>query len=174
MLTGAALLAMVFCAAAAILATRLLAAALWLAGSSALLAVALYALDAPYAGVIELSVGAGLVAVLFVFAIAVSGEEGMRARPHVPRWLAGGLVVVPVALLSLLLWQGDRTAPVSSAAAFHQVFWGDRALDALVQLVLLFATVLGVLRLVGSVTPRETEEPTAEEPAEAECEEVHA
>jgi NADH:ubiquinone oxidoreductase subunit 6 (subunit J) len=172
-LTGAALVGMVACAAAAIRAPRLLGAALWLAASSALLAVALYALGAPYAGVIELSVGAGLVAVLFVFAIAVAGEEGMRARPHVPRWLARGLVLAPTALLWLLLWQGSApAAPAAPAATFGQVFWGDRALDALVQLVLLFTTVLGVLNLVGPVggdrTTSGIEEPTPERVPERE------
>src|SRR5579859_905109 len=49
----------VLCALVAVRARRLIAAALWLAGTSAGLALTLYLLDAPYAAVIELSVGAG-------------------------------------------------------------------------------------------------------------------
>lgn len=69
-------------------ASRLIASGLWLAGSSALLATALYFLEAPYVAVIDLSVGAGLVAVLFGFAVMTAGDDGMRAAPGVSRWLA--------------------------------------------------------------------------------------
>jgi len=46
---------------------RLLISAIWLAVASALTAVMIYLLGAPQIAVIELSVGAGLVTVLFVF-----------------------------------------------------------------------------------------------------------
>ena len=54
MATGLALVASVLCPAAAMRASPLIASALWLAGSSALLATALYFLEAPYVAVIEL------------------------------------------------------------------------------------------------------------------------
>jgi len=55
------------CGVQAIRAKRLLAAALWLAGVSAAVATLMYSLGAYEVAVIELSVGAGLVTVLFVF-----------------------------------------------------------------------------------------------------------
>ena len=72
LLIVAALLA---CALQAVRGTRLLIAALWLAGASALTALMMFRLGAPEVAVIELSVGAGLVTVLFVFAINIAGEE---------------------------------------------------------------------------------------------------
>ena len=67
---------------------RLVRSALWLAGVSAMLSVVLYRLGAHEVAVIELSVGAGLVTVLMVFAIAIAGEDAMSLPPLVPRWLA--------------------------------------------------------------------------------------
>jgi len=66
---------MLICAIQAIRAERLLVSALWLAGCSALLALAIGLLGAPEVGVVELSVGAGLVTVIFVFAISIAGED---------------------------------------------------------------------------------------------------
>ncbi len=63
------------CALQAVRSRRLLMSALWLAGASALVALMMYLLGAPEVAVIELSVGAGLVTVLFVFAINIAGEE---------------------------------------------------------------------------------------------------
>lgn len=66
------------CAILAIRSKRLLISAIWLAVTSALVALMFYMLGAVQVAVIELSVGAGLVTVLFVFAINISGEEGMN------------------------------------------------------------------------------------------------
>ena len=63
---------------------RLLISALWLAGTSALAALMMYRLGAPEVAVIELSVGAGLVTVLFVFAINIAGEDTPSVRSLVP------------------------------------------------------------------------------------------
>ena len=54
---------------------RLITSALWLAGVSALLSVVFYLFGAHLVAVVELSVGAGLVTVLFAFAISVAGDE---------------------------------------------------------------------------------------------------
>jgi uncharacterized MnhB-related membrane protein len=81
MLTALLLTLAVFCGLRAIHAQRLVAAALWLAAVSALNAVVLYEMGAREAAVIELSVGAGLVTVLFVFAIGIAGDgQWTRAR----------------------------------------------------------------------------------------------
>jgi uncharacterized MnhB-related membrane protein len=81
------------CAIQAVRASRLLISALWLAGASALTALLMYLLGAPEVAVIELSVGAGLVTVLFVFAINIAGEERLDIMPVMPRPLAWLLVV---------------------------------------------------------------------------------
>ena len=79
------LVGMLLCAAMAIRAQKLLISALWLAGSSALVALWIYILGAPEIAVIELSVGAGLVTVLFVFAINIAGEGGVSPRVLISR-----------------------------------------------------------------------------------------
>lgn len=56
----------------AVLSRNLLRAALALGVGSAALAVIFFLLDAPYAGGFELSVGVGLISVLFIIAISLT------------------------------------------------------------------------------------------------------
>lgn len=180
--------AILLCAIQAIRATRLLAAALWLAGVSALLSTLLYLLEAPIIAAIELSVGAGLVTVLFVFAINIAGEQAGPFRALVPHPLAWGLVLLVVLLLGWLsLPLAGLSLPISEPA-FAAVLWEQRGVDMLVQIVLIFSGVLGVLGLLaeikspaGEVSPvQQVEipevEPPVVEPASPEpvLEEVHA
>ena len=60
----------------AVLSENLLRAAVALGVGSAALATLFFLLDAPYAGGFELSVGAGLISVLFI--VAISLTESMR------------------------------------------------------------------------------------------------
>ncbi len=69
-------------AVAAVLLKNLLRAAVALGVGSAALATLLFLLDAPYAGGFELSVGAGLISVLFI--IAISLTESMRSQDREP------------------------------------------------------------------------------------------
>ena len=73
---------MVVCAIVAVVSKNLLRAAIALGVGSATLAVIFFSLDAPYAGGFELSVGAGLVSVLFIVAISLS--EAMRGGRREP------------------------------------------------------------------------------------------
>jgi len=137
------------CAGMAIRAKRLLSAALWLAGVSALVSISLYRLGAHEVAVIELSVGAGLVTVLFVFAISLAGEEAMEARAVLPKPVAWGLMIVSAILLGwmTLPLRAGEGGPAEQAS-FATLLWQDRGLDVLVQIVLIFAGVLGVLGLL--------------------------
>ncbi len=158
------------CAAQAVRAQRLLHSALWLAGTSALVALEMYLLGAPEVAVVELSVGAGLVTVLFVFAINIAGEEAMSALPIVPRPLAWVLVSMFVVLFGWMtqeiLW---LHVPSFEPLYFQNVLWGNRLLDVLLQIVLMFAGVLGVLGLLADIHPstKETPEPGPESAADA-------
>jgi NADH:ubiquinone oxidoreductase subunit 6 (subunit J) len=67
-------------AAAAVLLENLLHAAIALGIGSALLSVAFFLLKAPYAGSFELSVGAGLISVLFLIAITLTESVGRPRR----------------------------------------------------------------------------------------------
>ena len=82
-LAYAALVAVILASAiAAVLSQNLLRAAVALGVGSAALATLFFMLNAPYAGSFELSVGAGLISVLFI--IAISLTESMRGRQREP------------------------------------------------------------------------------------------
>jgi NADH-quinone oxidoreductase subunit J len=66
----------------AVLSRNLLSAAVALGVGSAALATMFFLLNAPYAGGFELSVGAGLISVLFI--IAISLTESMQGRRREP------------------------------------------------------------------------------------------
>jgi uncharacterized MnhB-related membrane protein len=142
--------ALLVCAFQAVRGTRLLIAALWLAGASALTALTMYRLGTPEVAVIELSVGAGLVTVLFVFAINIAGEEPpVTLRSLVPAPLAWAAALGAVALGG---WMALPNLRAASAAVqpdrFAKVLWEQRNLDVLLQLVLILGGVLGVLGLL--------------------------
>jgi uncharacterized MnhB-related membrane protein len=132
----------------ALRAKRLLVAALWLAGVSLLVSTLLYRLGAAETAVIELSVGAGLVTVLFVFAIAIAGEDAMTGRSIVPGLLGWLLFIAVAALLGWLTLPIQPTDLEIVEAPFAVVLWQERGLDVLVQIGLIFAGVLGILGLL--------------------------
>lgn len=146
-----ALIACVLAAAGAVRSTRLLASGMLLAAGSACLALALYLLDAPIVAVIELSVGAGLVAVLFTFSVVGAAGDAFRARPALPRWLAASLAGLPILLLAFALREGPPqwTPPDQTTLGVFENMWNERGLDALGQVVLLLVGALAVKLLVG-------------------------
>jgi NADH:ubiquinone oxidoreductase subunit 6 (subunit J) len=140
---------------AAIRARKLLISALWLAGSSALLSVVFYLLGAHQVAVIELSVGAGLVTVLFAFATSIAGDELVEMKQIPPKLLTAGLVL---AFALLMIWYLAPAPALQAPAAVAQtsladVLWNQRGLDVLVQVVLIFSGVLGLLGLLAEVKP---------------------
>jgi NADH-quinone oxidoreductase subunit J len=74
--------ALLAAAATAVLSKNLLQSAVALGIGSVALATLFFLLGAPYAGGFELSVGAGLISVLFI--IAISLTESMRRRRREP------------------------------------------------------------------------------------------
>lgn len=158
------IIAMILFSVQAFRAKRLIVAALWLAGTSALLSILFYLLGAYMVAVIELSVGAGLVTVLFAFAISIAGEEQLGLRSILPISLVGAVVILAIALL------GWITLPVNSIRSpiteppLGTMLWQVRSLDIFVQIVLIFAGVLGLLGLLAEAKAP-LEYPIAEEVA---------
>lgn len=147
----------------AIRSSRLIASALWLAGVSAMVAVLFYLFGAQQVAVVELSVGAGLVTVLFVFAISIAGEEPGLLKSLVPAWLGSVLILLMVGLLGWFTVPGTLVpSPATSEAPFITVLWQERGLDMLVQVSLIFAGVLGLIGLLA-----ETKAPLQHSVAEA-------
>lgn len=147
------------CALMAIREERLLMSALWLAGTSALAALIMYRLGAPEVAVIELSVGAGLVTVLFVFAINIAGEDTPSLRSLVPAPLAW---VVALGAVALGAWMAvpalGQPASEPQTTAFATVLWEQRSLDVLLQVVLIIGGVLAVLGLLAESRPHAPKE----------------
>lgn len=180
MLYALLMVAIVLFAIQAIRAKRLLHSAIWLAGVSALLAIVFYQLGAYQVAVIELSVGAGLVTVLFVFAIGMAGEDRIKLRSLIPKPLAWGLVIAAIFLLGWLtlpfgsetvVLQTDQATVVGTPAdaqtaeePIQVVIWEQRGLDVLVQVVLIFSGVLGILGLLAEAKGP-LQKPVAEEMA---------
>jgi len=130
----------------------LIASALWLAGVSALTALVLFLYGAHQVAVIELSVGTGLVTVLFVLAINIAGDIPLDARTVVPLPLAIGVSLLFVMVLGWFVLSAlPMPAAASGPTVFSDVFWQGRGLDVLVQVVLIFSGVLGFLGLLAEV-----------------------
>lgn len=137
-----------YCGILAVRSTRLINATLWLAGSSALLATLLFGLGAYQLAVIELSVGAGLVTVLFVFAISVASDEPNRQGAGVPRLLVLTLIVTFVLLLILFALPLIGISSSITDSSFTETVWHERSLDLLLQVSLIFTSALTVLGLL--------------------------
>jgi len=141
--------ALLVCAFQAVRGTRLLIAALWLAGASALTALMMFRLGAPEVAVIELSVGAGLVTVLFVFAINIAGEEPpVTLRSLVPAPVAWVVALCAIGLGAAMALPLRAEAPAVAGEKFATVLWQTRSLDVLLQVVLIIGGVLAVLGLL--------------------------
>lgn len=145
---------MVLCAFLAIQASRLLISALWLASCSAILAALIYMMGAPELAVIELSVGAGLVTVLFVFAIGIAGDTHLGHSRVIPIGLTVGFALIAVVLLGWMVLPGlQMGVEPAEGAPFSVVLWEQRGLDVMIQLALIFCGALGVLGLLADTLP---------------------
>ena len=142
-------LATLVCAVQAIRSNRLLISAIWLAGASALTALIMYLLGAQQVAVIELSVGAGLVTVLFVFAINISGEEVFKPARLVPKPLAAAIALLVGALVIGFTYGNWAAVQVCvEYFPFNTALWEVRGIDIVLQGLLIFAGVLAVLGLM--------------------------
>ena len=147
------MLGTILCAFQALRTKQLLSAAMWLAGTSAFVACLLYLLGATEVAVIELSVGAGLVTILFVFGITIAGEDAMGKPALVPWAIAAGLALGAMGLVAwFTLPIGDAVTAVSEPS-FSIMLWEQRGLDILVQIGLIFAGVLGILGILAERDP---------------------
>ncbi len=139
----------------------LLNAALWLAATSCLTSLLLYLMGSPGIAVIELSVGAGLVTVLFVFAISIIGDEKIESKIFIPRIAA--LVITLLSFGTLAVIWINNSSPVFShtpARILADTIWSDRKIDIYVQAALIIAGVLGIMILIApAVIPHDKKEP---------------
>ena len=139
-----------FCALA-ILAKDLIKAAISLAVASVLLGILFFTMNAPYAGVFEISVVAGLITVLFMLTIALTKAEGeVRER----RWVKivfplffVAFIVIDVLVMKSLLSKLQIVPSGAESGSFGDVLWKQRTFDLIGQLAVILAGVFAVLAL---------------------------
>jgi uncharacterized MnhB-related membrane protein len=142
-----------YCAIRVMSAARLLDAAIWLAFSSAMVALLIYILGAPQVAVIELSVGAGLVTVLFVFAFSIVGEATVDTATLIPRPLVWLLILALAFVLAWFIYPMPLPQPETSGMSFGEMLWNQRGLDVIAQVVLILAGVMGLIGLLSESRP---------------------
>lgn len=130
----------------------ILKSAIALAFGSAVLAIILYQLRASYAGVFELSIGAGLIMVLFVSAISLTRRE----KPEDEEKRKSPLIIIPLVMLIVIALSSIFVAlfifrkgiiPVLGGDGFAETLWKVRWLDILGQLGMILAGVLAISAL---------------------------
>jgi uncharacterized MnhB-related membrane protein len=149
------------CAYRVVQARRLINVTIWLAVTSAMTAMLIYLLGAPEVAVIELSVGAGLVTVLFVFAFTITGETTLDVITLLPRGLVWIMVLAVVFILGWLILPVHGMSSLTlqtgsymvSETDFGHMLWQQRGLDVVAQMVLIFAGVMGLLGLLSTSGP---------------------
>lgn len=141
----------------AVLTPTLIRGAIALALTSALVTILMFGMDAPLAGVFELSVCAGLITVVFVSAISLTrpkGEAQTAERAEARRQAFLPLLGVAFAV-GVLMWAGGyvlnagQVAPAAGAPALsvREALWNVRRIDLLGQLLVIFVGVFGVVIL---------------------------
>jgi NADH:ubiquinone oxidoreductase subunit 6 (subunit J) len=134
----------------AILVKDLLKAAISLAVASLLLGIIFFRMNAPYAGVFEISVVAGLITVLFMLTIALTkggdAVESKAASFAFPAFFVV-FIIIDALIMKKLIQKVPALPGPEEAGTFGQVLWNTRTLDLVGQIAVIFAGVFAVLAL---------------------------
>jgi len=134
----------------AILIKDLLKAAISLAVASLLLGIIFFRMNAPYAGVFEISVVAGLITVLFMLTIALTrggdAVESKTASFAFPAFFVV-FIVIDALIMKKLIQKVPALPGPEEAGTIGQVLWNTRTLDLVGQIAVIFAGVFAVLAL---------------------------
>jgi len=135
----------------AVLSKDLIKSAISLAVASLLLGILFFLMGAPYAGVFEISVVAGLITVLFILTIALTKTEGEVRESKAVR-IAFPLFFVVFIVIDVLVMKGlipkiQALAGPAETGTFGDVLWKQRTFDLVGQLAVILAGVFAVLAL---------------------------
>lgn len=150
-LQTALLILLLIFAVLAILLRDLLKSAISLAVASLLLGIVFFRMNAPYAGVFEISVVAGLITVLFVLTIALTkaGDEVREAK--LANWIFPvvfvAFIVIDALVMKGLLGKVPALASGAETGSFGDVLWKARTYDLVGQIAVILAGVFAVLAL---------------------------
>ncbi|HEY5957912.1 MAG TPA: hypothetical protein VIV60_15220 [Polyangiaceae bacterium] len=155
----------VLAAAWAVLSPRLLRAVIGLAVASVCVTLALFRLDAPLAGVFELSVCAGLISAVFISTISLSALEteasiATASKERIRRYwyLPPALLLLGVAVTQMVL-PAMPEVPMTGPDV-REVLWSERQLDLLGQIAVLLAGAFGVVVLFKGTQRKSSAQPT--------------
>lgn len=150
------LVMLVLAAVASMMFRSMLKSAISLAAASAFLAVTLFLMGAYWAALVELSVCAGLITVIFVSAISMTTKNRRDAEhrsDHHGRFIALPFILIFLGLgLIAILVLGGFNMPFqvglpASFDSFKEVFWNTRQVDILGQIIVLLAGAFAVVVL---------------------------
>lgn len=145
------LICLAFFSILAILLRDLLKAALSLMAASIFLAIIFFVMKAPYVGVFEISVVAGLITVLFISTIGLTRSEGDVQESRVPAIIFPLFFVwflaLDVLVMGFLIGKITVAQGAGETGPFGTVFWKQRTLDLVAQIGIIFAGVFCVLAL---------------------------
>lgn len=133
---------------------RLIISAIGLAVTSAILSIIMYTQGAHLAAVMELSVCAGLITVIFVGAISLvhpltRGEWKEYVQRRRRRFIALPVVIIAAALL-MLAWPLKFDAEIARTVAdidVRQAIWTLRPFDLIGQIAIILTGALGIVVL---------------------------
>ena len=149
------LVSLIISSLCAVMIRNLIKASIALASTSAILTIVMFLLNSPWAAVFELSVCAGLITVIFIGAISLTGEKPseeiiqLRKR-RLRRFVALPLLLLVAIALFFISWPYlNNWVPkiVSSEATFQEALWNIRKLDILGQIIIILAGVFGIVVL---------------------------
>ena len=150
---------MVVAAAAAVMIRSLLKSAIALAALSIILAIILFLLGTPLAALFELSVCAGLITVIFISAISLTGakskeEEDVKTRERRARFIKLPIFLIILGVFASLAWLmndlfflGNSNPDISTFQTFKDLFWNLRQVDILGQIIVILAGAFAVVVL---------------------------
>jgi NADH-quinone oxidoreductase subunit J len=140
----------------AVMATRLIYAALGLALASIVLAIVMFRMGSPYAAVIELSVCAGLITAIFISVISLAKHETVaeielrmkrRWKKYAPLPFAAAVLGIVLSLAA----KHPRSLPQPLAEGdVRKVFWHMRQADLLGQILIVLVGAFGIVVLFKS------------------------
>lgn len=137
----------------AVMAYSLVLAAIALGAASAVLAIIMFLMGFPTAAVLELSVCAGLITVVFISAISLTPKRSPASTRDDMRRRMKRFLPLPFILLAgaFVLWFGgwnfDAVPAVADAAGVRETLWGERSLDILGQIVIILTGAFAVVVL---------------------------
>jgi NADH-quinone oxidoreductase subunit J len=147
----ALLIGLVLFSVLAILLKDLLKSAISLAVASLLLGIVFFRMDAPYAGVFEISVVAGLITVLFILTIALTKADDEVRESRVASWIFPlvfvAFIVIDALVMKGLIGKVPALAAGVETGSFGNVLWKGRTLDLVGQIAVILAGVFSVLAL---------------------------